>query len=390
MKWSVTLFRVRGIEVKVHATFGLVLLWAAYYWSSNVDDKAEGAVFGIVATLLLFAAVTLHELAHSLQAMRYGVKVEDITLYPIGGVARMEEIPDKPRQELGIAIVGPLTNLALAAMLWGIGALLDWRSVISLHDLYASLGDASWSGLLAYLTWANLALGLFNLIPAFPMDGGRVLRALLAMRMDYVRATRIAVALGQGLALLLGFVGFATFSPSLILIAVFVWIAGGQEGRQVEVKGTLRETKVAQAMTWQPRSLAPDNTLAQAADFLLSTEQTAFPVVAREDERLVGLLTEIDLVKALRAQPATAPLREAIQTDALTTTPDEPLFQAMQRMATGRSRAMAVVDPNGTLIGLLTAEGINEAYRLLAVSPTVAQRSDASTVVGPARPAVAS
>ena len=389
MNWSRTVFRVRGIDIKVHVTFGLVLVWAAWYWGGEADDELTGALFGIAATLLLFAAVTLHELAHSFQALRYGVRVRDITLYPIGGVARMEEIPDKPRQELGIAIVGPLTNLALAALLVGVAAILDGLGVMRLNELVDSLGDVSWAGMLAYLTWANLLLGLFNMLPAFPMDGGRVLRALLAMRMDYVRATRIAVAVGQGMALLLGLWGFATGGLGLIFIAIFVWLGAGQEGQQVEIKGVLRETTVAQAMTRQPLALAPDDSLAQAADLLLRTSQTAFPVLARGDGRLVGLLTEDDLLKGLRAHPATAPLREAMRTDVPTTAPGEPLFEALQRMAASRARAMAALDANGSLVGLLTAEGVNEAYRLLAISPTITQRGDAGTAIGPTRPAVA-
>jgi CBS domain-containing protein len=237
---------------------------------------------------------------------------------------------------------------------------------------------------------ANLFLGLFNLLPAFPLDGGRVFRALLAMRVDYVRATQIAVVVGQGMALLLGLLGFASGSWSLILIAVFIWMAGGQEGKQVEVKGVLRETIVGQAMTWQPRVLTPDDSLAQAADLLLSSEQTAFPLLARADGPLVGLLTQDDLLAGLRSQPAAAPLREAMRTDVPTTTASEPLYQAMQRMAAGRAKALVALDPNGAVVGLLTAEGVNEAYRLLMVSPAIVQRGAVGAGAGHSRPAVAS
>jgi Zn-dependent protease len=390
MNWSFTILRVRGIEIKVHATFGLILVWAAWYWGRTSDDALEGAVFGIVATLLLFAAVLLHELAHSFQAMRYGVQVRDITLYPIGGVARMNDIPEKPSQELGIAIVGPLTNLALAALLWGVGALLDWRAVISMQALYDSLGDTSRSGMLAYLTMANLALGLFNLIPAFPMDGGRVLRALLAMRMDYVHATRVAVVLGQGFALLLGFLGFATGNLSLILIAVFIWIVGAQEERQVELKGALRETTVGHAMVRQPQVLAPEDSLTEAADRLLGTSQTAFPIVARDDGRLLGLLAEDNLLQGLRTHGGKAPLREVRRTDVPTATAAEPLFRAMQRMTASGAKALVVTGGDGTMDGLLTTEDINEVYRLLMVSPTIVQHGGGGAGIQPSQPTVAS
>jgi Zn-dependent protease/CBS domain-containing protein len=390
MSWSLTIFRVKGIDIKIHASFVLVLIWAAYYWGTNADDAREGALFGIVATLLLFTAVLIHELAHSLEAMRFGIRVRDITLYPIGGVAQMEEIPSNPRQELRIAFAGPLSNIVLAALLGGIGWLLDWRSVISLHDLYSSIGDTTWSGMLAYLTMANLLLAIFNLLPAFPLDGGRVFRALLATRMDYLRATRIAVGVGQGMALLLGFLGFTSGSWSLIVIAIFIWFAGAQEGKQVEAKSMLRGVTAGQAMTRHPYALSQEDVLAHAAELLLSSEQTAFPVVAREDGRLVGLLSETDLLKGLRSHPPTATVREIMRTDVPTTTTVEPLFEALQRMTASRTTAMVVLDPGGAVIGLLTAKGATEAYRLLAVSPSMAWRDALTTGVEQRQTAVAS
>jgi Zn-dependent protease/CBS domain-containing protein len=390
MSWSVTVLRVKGIDIKIHASFGLIFIWAAYYWGSRADTAVEGALFGVIATLLLFAAVVMHELAHSLEAMRFGIRVHDITLYPIGGVARMEAMPSNPWQELRIAVAGPLSNIVLAMLLGGVGWLLDWRAVISLNDLYDSVGDTTWSGMLAYLTMANLLLALFNLLPAFPLDGGRVFRALLATRMDYLRATQIAVAVGQGMALVLGFLGFTSGSWSLILIAIFIWFAGAQEGKHVEVKRVLRDVTAGQAMTRRPHALAPDDSLAQAADLLLSTAQTAFPVLDHSDDQLVGLLGEDDLLKGLRGHPATARVRDVMRTDIPTTTAAAPLFEALRQMAASQATAMVVVDATGAVIGLLTAQGINEAYRLLMVSPSIVQSGDASSGTGQTRPAVAS
>jgi stage IV sporulation protein FB len=372
MSWSIKLFRVKGIDVKVHLTFVLILIWAAYRWSGSTGEGLQGAFFGVAATLLLFGSVTLHELGHSLQALKYGVRVRDITLLPIGGLAQMEEIPEKPGQELRIAIAGPLVNFAIAALLIGVGALLQAQALVTVPELFHSLGEASWAGMLAYLTMANLAMGLFNLIPAFPMDGGRVLRALLAMRLDYPKATSIAVTIGQGLALLLGLYGFMSGSFTLVLIAVFVWMGAGQEGKQVEVKSVLREMKVGQAMTRQPHTLSADDSLTRAVELTLTTFQADFPVMERESGRLVGLLTEGDLLKGLRAHGETALVGRVMHTKFPTATPDEPIFQAQQQMAVGRVRAMPVVEGDDRLVGLLTAADINEAYRLLSVSPGLA------------------
>jgi len=372
MSWSIKLFKVKGIDVKVHLTFVLILAWAAYRWSLSTGAGWQGALFGVVATLLLFAAVTLHELGHSFQALKFGVHVRDITLMPMGGVAQMAEIPEKPSQELRIAIAGPLVNFGIAALLIVAGALLQVRSVVSLNELVQSLGSASWSGMLAYLTMANLALGVFNLIPAFPMDGGRILRALLAMRMDYTRATRIAVNVGQALAWAIGLLGFLTGAYTLILIAIFVWMGAGQEGKQLDAKSVLQDIKVGQAMTRHPFTLSLEDSLEQAMELTLSTAQVDFPIVRKEDGALVGLLTEADLLKGLRAEGRRPAVSRYMRDSFPTAAPEEPLFSAQVRMAEQRVRAMPIVDKNGRLVGLLSAADVNEAYRLLSAEPKLA------------------
>ncbi|MBE0410545.1 MAG: site-2 protease family protein [Anaerolineales bacterium] len=378
MSWSVKLFRIRGIDIKVHLTFVLILVWAAYRWSAITGEGIQGALFGVVAILLLFVAVTLHELGHSFQALKFGVKVRDITLMPMGGLARLEEMPDKPEQELRIAIAGPLVNFAIVAVLFALGVLLQTRAVISLQELYTSLGQVSWNGMLAYLTMANLVIGVFNLIPAYPMDGGRILRALLAMKIDYGKATSIAVSVGQGLALLLGLWGFMSGTWTLVLIAILVWMGASHEGRHVEAKSVLQEFKVNQAMTRQPLTLKTDDTLARAVELTLSNAQADFPVVKDDKGELVGFLTEANLVKGLQAHGGNFQVGEMMQTDVFTTDVDEPLFTVQQRMASKRVQAAPVVDRDGRLVGLLTTTDINQAYQLLSVHPQLAPQASTS------------
>jgi Zn-dependent protease/CBS domain-containing protein len=385
MSWSIKLFRVKGIDVKVHLTFVLILIWAAYHWSGTTGQGWLGALFGIVATLLLFTSVLLHEFGHSLQALKFGIPVRDITLLPIGGVAQIEEMPEKPGQELRIALAGPLVNFAIAAFLIVIGLALQARAVVTVPDLMSSLGSASWRGMLSYLTMANLLLGLFNLIPAYPMDGGRVLRALLALKLDYSRATSIAVRVGQGLAFLAGMYGFMSGSYTLILIAIFVWMGAGQEGKQVEVKGVLRQMTVGQAMTRAPATLFTGDTLARAAGLTLTTTQADFPVLDRRNGRLAGLLTAQDLLRGLKSDGEASPIDSVMHTGFATTTVDEPLFQAQQRMERGSIRALPVVDGRGDLVGLLTAEDVNEAYRLLSATPALAVRSERTATATPGK-----
>jgi Zn-dependent protease/CBS domain-containing protein len=372
MSWSIKLFKIRGIDVKIHLTFVLILIWAAYRWSSITGAGWEGAAFGVVATLLLFVAITLHELGHSFQALKFGVRVNDITLMPMGGLAQMEEIPEKPSQELRITLAGPLVNFAIAGLLIGLGALLQVRSVISLQELAQSLWQVSWSGMLAYLTMANLAIGLFNLIPAFPMDGGRVLRALLATRIDYSKATTIAIFIGQGLAWLLGLWGFMIGNYILVLIAIFVWMGAGHEGKQNNVKNVLSEIKVGQAMTRKPHVLFSTDTLERAVELTLSTAQVDFPVMDGTDNSLVGLLTEADLIKGLRAEGETALVKEFMHRQYPVTAPGDLLIKAQRQMTENRIHVIPVVDRNGAMVGLLTSSDTNEAYRLLSAYPKLA------------------
>jgi Zn-dependent protease/predicted transcriptional regulator len=378
MSWSIKLLKVRGIDIKVHLTFVLILVWAAYHWSGITGEGLQGALFGVVAILLLFIAVTLHELGHSFQALKYGVKVKDITLMPMGGLARLEEMPEKPEQELRIAIAGPLVNFAIAAVLFGLGVLLQTSAVISLQELYTSLGQVSWNGMLAYLTMANLVIGVFNLIPAYPMDGGRILRALLAMKLDYAKATSIAVRVGQGLAWMLGLWGFMSGTWTLVLIAILVWMGANHEGRHVEAKSVLGEFKVSHAMTRQPLTLKTEDTLARAVELTLTTTQADFPVVRDDNRKLVGFLTEANLVKGLQAHGGDFRVGEMMQTDVFTTDADEPLFQVQQRMASKRVQAAPVVDRGGRLVGLLTATDINQAYQLLSAYPQLAPQGSTS------------
>jgi stage IV sporulation protein FB len=369
MNWSIKLLRVKGIDIKVHLTFVLILIWAAYHWSQSTGAGVQGALFGVVATVLLFVSVTLHELGHSLQTLKFGVQVKDILLMPLGGVAQIEEIPEEPQKELRIAIAGPLINFAIAALLISIAGILNARALTTIEELLNSLGQANWTGMLSYLTMANLGLGLFNLIPAYPMDGGRILRALLAMRLDYAQATAIAVKIGQGLAFLLGLWGFMNASFTLVLIAIFVWMGAGQEGRQVEVKNVLSDMTVRQAMSQTPQALTEHETLEKAVQLTLNGMQSDFPVLDAHHSHLVGFLTAADLLKALKSHGEMTRISDVMRIEFPLVQPEEPLFKAQQRMAEAKIRSLPVVDQNGCLIGLLTAEDINEAYRLLSVYP---------------------
>jgi Zn-dependent protease len=366
MSWSIKLFRVKGIEIRVHLTFVLILIWAASRWGVTMRGGPAGALYGVLVILLLFVCVTIHELAHSLTAKRFGVEVRNITLLPIGGISQMEEMPKKPSEELRMSLAGPLSNFIIAAVLLLLSIPLHLQAGLSAERLSRVLGSMSWEGLLAYLIMANIMLGLFNLLPAFPMDGGRVLRSLLAMRMDHSKATAWAAAAGQGLAWVMGFIGVLSGAWTLVIIAVFIYLGAGQEGKMVEVKNVLGELRVRQAMTTKFQSVAPDEALSGAINLILHGFQTVFPVL--EEGRLAGVLTEADLVNALRQHGPEVAVKMAMRTDVPTVDPDSSLFDAQQLISAKRLGALPVVQ-GGKIVGLLTPHDVSEAYLFLSLKP---------------------
>jgi len=362
MKWSVKLGRYLGIDVYLHFTFLLLLGFIGLsHWLA--DRSAAAAMEGVVFFLALFACVLLHEYGHALMARRYGIPTKDITLLPIGGVARLERMPDQPVQELWVALAGPAVNVVIA------GALAGWLSFTGSWEPVSNLSTTQ-GGFAERLLGVNLFLVLFNLLPAFPMDGGRVLRAFLAMRLDYARATRVAATIGQGMALLFGFVGLFT-NPFLLFIALFVWIGAGQEAAAAEMKSSLTGVLVREAMLTDFQALAPDATLADASRLLLAGSQQDFPVVERG--QVVGLLVRADLFQALRERGQHVPVAAVMRRDFAVVRPEELLEAAFSHVRAEKGLALPVLQ-QGQLVGLLTAENIGEFFMIRAALGSAPRR----------------
>ncbi|MGQ0704296.1 MAG: site-2 protease family protein [Gemmatimonadales bacterium] len=348
MKWAVKLGTVRGITLYMHLTFLILLAWVGLaHWQA--ERSVDAVVVGIGFTLALFACVVLHEFGHALTAQRYGIRTRDITLLPIGGVARLERMPDEPRQELIVAIAGPLVNVAIAAILFAGLALSNAR--IDLAQF--SVGRGSFLGRLLVV---NVVLVLFNLLPAFPMDGGRILRSILAMRMDYLRATQVAAQLGQGFALLFGVIGLF-FNPFLIFIALFVWIGAAQEAAMTQMKTALSGIPLERAMITDFHTLSPEDNLGRAVELLLAGSQQDFPVV--DGDQVEGVLCRSDLLVALSKQGQQSPVAEVMRRNVPTAEASEMIEVAFQRLQ-GRDCPTIPVLRRGRLVGLVTMENVGE------------------------------
>ncbi len=353
MAWSFPIARIFGSELRIHITFFLLLLWigVAHYNQGG----SEAAIVGIVFILALFACVVAHEFGHALAARRYGIRTPDITLLPIGGMARLERMPEKPSEEIIVALAGPAVNVVIAAVLIVFfGAQPGFTALENLGDPRAEF----WSR----LATVNLFLVIFNMIPAFPMDGGRVFRALLATRYKRARATRIAARVGQGFAFLLGFLGLLG-SPLLIFIAIFVYIAASAEAQATELQQISRGINVADAMITSFETLKPGATIADAADALLRTTQVEFPVL-ETDGRLAGFVTRNSMIAVLAESGADSPARAAMTADIPIVAPADRLEAALQAMQSSSAPAVAVVDRQGAFVGYVTAENIGELVML--------------------------
>jgi Zn-dependent protease/CBS domain-containing protein len=352
MKWSIRIGTFAGIGVFMHLTFPLIIGWVGLsYW---LQTRTLGGVFeGILFTLILFGFVVMHEFGHALTARRYGIKTRDITLYPIGGVARLERMPDKPIQEFWVALAGPAVNVAIAAVLFA------WLTVSGSFAPLASLTLTS-GPFIERLMLVNISLILFNLIPAFPMDGGRVLRSLLALWLEYPRATRIAATIGQGMALILGLVGLFN-NPFLLFIAFFVWVGASQEASMVQMKAALNGIPVGRVMRTQFLTLSPRDLLSRVVVLILKGSQSDFPVV--ESGLVVGVVRRADIMAAIARQGQDIPVGQIMRREFQTADSNELLEEAILRMQTSADQSIPVLS-QGQLVGMLTYDGISEFLRL--------------------------
>lgn len=347
MRWSFRIGRLFGIRIEVHVTFLLMVAALAIFGAEDARDAVRFA-FDL---LLVFACVLLHELGHALAARRYGIATREIVLLPIGGVARLERMPEKPQQEIVVAVAGPLVNVVIATLL---GLILYGQH----GDARALLDRAAQGHTLEYLLFANLAMIAFNLIPAFPMDGGRVLRATLAMFLPFPRATRIASLVGQGIAILFAFVGVVVFkSVILVFIALFVFLAAGEERAVVQTRSALAGLLVRDAMITSFVSLETRHDLQHAVDLMLALDQQDFPVL--EDGRLLGMLQRAELIKGLSREGAGAPVGRLVRLDVRPVEMMAPLEMALQKMQAQRLTSLPVIS-KGELLGMLTLENIGE------------------------------
>lgn len=348
MRWSTRLGTFAGIDVYVHSTFYILIIWIAFvHWQAGHSVRA--AVSGVAFILALFACVVLHEFGHALAARRYGIKTRDITLLPIGGLARLERMPDDPREELWVALAGPAVNAVIAI------ALFTWLQATGTWVPPDAIGLTGGS-FLERLMVVNLFLVAFNMLPAFPMDGGRVLRALLAIRMEYTRATQIAASIGQGMALFFGLVGLF-LNPFLVFIALFVWIGAGQEAAMTQMKSALSGIPLERAMITDFRTLAPTDSLARAVDLLLSGTQQDFPVV--EGRTVLGILTRGDLLTALAREDRESPVVRVMRTDFHVADASDMIERALQHMREHECHTIPVVR-HGRLVGLVTMDNVGE------------------------------
>ena len=339
----------------MHATFLLLLAWLAVAFWFEAGTPAR-VVSGVALVLLLFGCVLLHELGHALTARRFGFVTREITLLPIGGIARLERIPEDPMQSLWITLAGPAVNITITAVLFVALRLTGtWQPIT---DISLTQGP-----FLERLMLVNISLVLFNMLPAFPMDGGRALRALLATRLDARRATRIAARLGQGMAALFALAGWLG-NPLLILIALFVWTGAAHEAALADFRAALRGIPVSRVMRTAFRVLTPGEPLAAAVELMQQGGQHDFPVTL--DGRLVGLLTRQALLGGLRKGGPHSTIADAMERDLQTVDPREMVESALGQLDARQSSAAPVVQ-DGRLIGLLTVESVAEFLSLQAV-----------------------
>ena len=362
MGWSFRVGRLAGIDLYIHFTFLILLGFIGLSGYMQTGDPLVG-LLGLGLTAAVFGIVVLHELGHALAARHYGIPTKDITLLPIGGVARLQRIPEKPSEELVVALAGPAVNAVLAVLF---GAIMYVQGAMTVHPDAAMTFTA---GVVEQLFWINVVLLGFNLLPAFPMDGGRVLRALLSMRMGASRATDVAARVGKGMAILFALVGLFGLphwlapNPSweqsnimLLLIALFVWTGANAEARAMRAKTGLAGVPVAAVMVRRFAAVDPDDTLEAVAGYARQAFQRDFPVVV--GGRVVGLIGRDDIRAGLVEHGPDGRVFQVMHRDFPTVSPDDPAERGFALLSAGAPVVPVVA--YGQLAGLLTPEHLSE------------------------------
>jgi len=350
MSWSFSLGKFAGSEVRIHVTFLMLLAFIGI--AQFLAGGLEQAVETVALVIAVFACVVAHEFGHALAARRYGIETPDITLLPIGGLARLSRIPENPTEEIVIAIAGPMVNVVIAAILYLIlGAQFDPMAVAEIENPEP--------GFLVQLAAVNLFLVIFNLIPAFPMDGGRVLRAALTYGMGRRRATEIASRIGQGLAFVFGFVGLMSGNAILVFIAIFVFLAASGEAGEVSMRAAVRNVTVDRAMVRQFETLGTQATVDEAADALIRTTQREFPVVDGGG-RLRGFLDRDGMIRSMKDTGAHTPVIEVMRRDGPTIRCGDSLDKAVKLMQEQMAPEIGVLDGEDRLVGYVSRENLAE------------------------------
>ena len=359
MKGILKLGQVAGIKIEVHWTFTLLLLWVVFL-DIQRGGNLQSAILNIVFILLLFVCVVLHELGHALTAKRFNIKTRKITLLPIGGVASLEKMPEKPGQELLVALAGPAVNVVIALLLLLIVPLQVYLGMDA-ENLERLLSAPSLQTLLFYLLIANIMLVAFNLIPAFPMDGGRVFRAILSFSMDRTKATDIAASLGQILAVVFFILGLF-YNPFLVLIALFIFIGAYGESRMVKQTSLVEGHQVEEAMLTNITLLHPENTLSEVVDIIIAGSEKDFIVL--EEDRISGLLYHKIILK--NAKNGHLKVRDIMNTQFRVLKASDPLQGFFETMSTERNLFFPVTDSYGRLVGAIDMSNVSEFLVLKA------------------------
>ena len=347
MKGSIRLFKIFGISINIHITFLLLLFLVV-----------TGGVKWVVLVLGVFSLVTIHELCHSLVAKRFGITVKEITLLPIGGIAAMSKMPEKPIQEFLISIAGPLSNIVIIIVLF-----FPIKYLVGPEVMFHPLSTQTWPLTITYLYWINLMLAGFNMIPAFPMDGGRVLRSMLAWRIGYQRATRIAVSIGRILALAFVYFGILRLNIFLVIIAVFIYTSASAEGAQVDIKETLKKFRVRDILPRDFIVLNKEATLAKVLEHIFHSHQEDYPIV--DGKELVGFITRQDIMQGIHSYGTDKAVGEMMRTAFPKAKDSDPLIKIQGIMHERGMRALPVMK-DGYVVGVVTIEDISRVYAIVS------------------------